>query len=508
VKQPLLPDLSALYASLLSNPAVSGLSLVVQWSTLNDTEGAVPDWTYLDEAFDQVSIWNGNNPSAPAKTIQLTVTPGFGTPAWALDQILPSCDALFQAPQGDPGGPCGQADFLDSEGMAKPALLPLPLPWNSTYQGLWQTFLKALATKYVGNSAFASIAVAGPTATSAEMILPTTVIPATFEAPFGGLNQTGMWSTLLASQYSDGANYSNPAYQNSDLAIIDAWNTATEMYENVFACTTLIVTSGDGLPNFPSPHPKYHIPTGFTADCLAKRDMDCAAETTIESDFVTSSASGNFMATQTSGLEASRPPVDMGMAGVELLTANTSYSPRILGGAGFNTSVANDPVKEGCFSPFPPKPPNLPMGCTSVPTCSSNPAYPNDPEWCIPVACIPADCITGPLDGATIFGEVPTTSLISPEQALYNVLQTYFKGTPESSAYGGTNGTAPLYFLQIYYADVCYAATAPPVSIKEGRHSVTTSAQDLLVMAAKSLSAMTGAPPPAATAPASCPSGF
>jgi hypothetical protein len=74
------------------------------------------------------------------------------------------------------------------------------------------------------------------------------------------------------------------------------------MYEQVFDCTTLIVTSGDGLPNFPPPHPKFHIPTGFTADCLAKRDMDCAAETTIESDFVELFAPGNFKATQTSGL--------------------------------------------------------------------------------------------------------------------------------------------------------------------------------------------------------------
>ena len=253
VKRPLLPQLGALYASLLSNPAVSGLALVVQWSTLNNTEGAVPDWTYLDEAFNQVSIWNRNNPSAPPKTIQLTVTAGFGTPAWALDQILPSCDALFQSPQGNPGGPCGQATFLDSEGMAQPALMPLPLPWNTTYQGLWQTFLKALAAKYVGNPAFASIAVAGPTATSAEMILPTTVIPAAFQAPFGGLDQTGMWSTLLASQYSNPVNYSNPAYQNSDLAIVDAWNAATEMYASVFNCTTLIVTSGDGLPNSAAP---------------------------------------------------------------------------------------------------------------------------------------------------------------------------------------------------------------------------------------------------------------
>jgi hypothetical protein len=103
------------------------------------------------------------------------------------------------------------------------------------------------------------------------------------------------------------------------------------------------------------------------------------------------------------------------------------------------------------------------------------------------------------------FGEAQQNgALISPEQALYNVLQTYFDNTPEGNAYGMSNGVAPLYYLQIYYDDICYAATAPPVPITIG----TTSAQDLLIMAGQSLSTMTGAPPPTAGMPASCPSGF
>jgi len=54
------------------------------------------------------------------------------------------------------------------------------------------------------------------------------------------------------------------------------------------------------------------------------------------------------------------------------------------------------------------------------------------------------------------------------EQALYNVLGLYFDGTPVAGThkfFGGTSGTAPMNYLQIYSPDIQYAtahAGAPP----------------------------------------------
>ena len=51
---------------------------------------------------------------------------------------------------------------------------------------------------------------------------------------------------------------------------------------------------------------------------------------------------------------------------------------------------------------------------------------------------------------------------ISPEQAIYNVLTSYFDGTPVGSNYGTppiVSSNLPLNYLQIYYEDVLYANT-------------------------------------------------
>jgi len=72
-----------LYQDLLDNPGISGLALQVHWDTLNPNPPAAAnpyDWSYVDEAFNQASIWNAKNPALPAKTIQLILTPGFQSP--------------------------------------------------------------------------------------------------------------------------------------------------------------------------------------------------------------------------------------------------------------------------------------------------------------------------------------------------------------------------------------------------------------------------------------------
>jgi uncharacterized protein (TIGR03437 family) len=85
---------------------------------------------------------------------------------------------------------------------------------------------------------------------------------------------------------------------------------------------------------------------------------------------------------------------------------------------------------------------------------------------------------------------VPPKYLIPPEQAAYNVLRDYFDGTPAASSFGGTQGAAPLNYLQIYSPDIQYAevnVNAPAQVVETGGVSVSMSAQDLLNLASQKL---------------------
>lgn len=149
-----------------------------------------------------------------------------------------------------------------------------------------------LAAQYGSNPAFVSIAVEGPTASTAEVILPHS---GNTPAQSGGILPNEMWTQLLAFAYPG-----KPAYQSSDQAFIDEWDAAIDLYGQIFRGVTLVVTTGDGLPNLRSTG--FTIPAAFSGDCTANPDMDCAAETTILSHFVDPGAGGgNGKATQESG---------------------------------------------------------------------------------------------------------------------------------------------------------------------------------------------------------------
>ena len=60
-----------LYQDLLGNPAISRLALQVHWDTVNPgppSDTRPYDWSYVDDAFNQVSTWNVQNPAKPQKT--------------------------------------------------------------------------------------------------------------------------------------------------------------------------------------------------------------------------------------------------------------------------------------------------------------------------------------------------------------------------------------------------------------------------------------------------------
>jgi hypothetical protein len=361
----------------------------------------------------------------------------------------------------------------------------LPLPWNPMYKSAFQTFLAALAARYGSNPAFVAIAVAGPTAASAEMILPNdNNTPA--QAQFGGILPNDMWRQLLAFHYPG-----KPAYHKSDQAFIDEWNAAIDMYGTIFSGVTLVATSGNGLPNLGPTG--FATPPAFTSDC-GKPDMDCAAETTVLSYFVDPIVGGaNAKATQTSGMEASRAgQSNLGLDGVKRLSQSsaqfTAPVAQILGGAQFNSSFSDstfNTLKEGCTSAFPPNSRDAAAGCTPS-ACTA--------QAC-PVACVPQACLApgiAPADLAS-FKTVNKAAqdLIPPEQAEYNVLSVYFDGTPAAPSFGGIQGAAPLNYLQIYSSDLLYAeanVNAPAqVVATGGGASVMMSAQDLLNLASQKL---------------------
>jgi hypothetical protein len=481
---------NSLYQDLLSNPAVSGLTLQVHWDWLNpNPPGAANSyaWNIVDDAFAQAAAWDAQNPAQTPKTIQIIATPGFNSPAWVLAAI-PSCDGLFDSPVQTPPSDCGTVIFKgyteNNDGNV------FPLPWNPYYKSAWQTFLTAFAARYGANPAFVSIAVAGPTAASAEIILPSNDDSNNPQTQFSGgpISPNNMWLALLAFQFPGMA-----AYQGTDQAFIDAWDAAIDMYGQVFSGVTLVVTLDDKMPDFGNNPPP--IPALFSGDCSTPTTT-CATVTSILSYFVEPTVGGaNAKATQTSSFTASHANLSLGIKSVKHLSLRTAQLPppsaQILGGIQFDQSFAAYPVNQGCTMPFPPDQSELP----GLPGCTQQDANVK-PHSAVLATCVPAACFAAGFDPATLptgttFGQIPQEDLIPPEQALYNLLNIYFDGTPVASSFGGTTGSTPLNYLQIFAEDIVYAtnhAQAPVPVIEKGQASpVPVTAQSMLELASQLL---------------------
>jgi len=487
----LYQDLANLYAALLGNPAVSGLTLQVHWDELNPNPPDSPanivtyDWTVVDLAFAAADSWNTQYPSSVPKTIQLIVDPGFQSPKWVLDpKRISSCDPLFE--NATPPNDCGTVTF---KGYSEPTDGDvLPLPWNAVYKSAWQMFLEALAAKYGSASGLVSIAVDGPSAASAEITTASNADTKKQKFSGGTFSPNDMWLVLL------GFHYPLPLYQGTDLAFIDEWDAAIDMYGNIFSGLTLVATMGEKLPDFNNA--TYPIPNGFGSDC--DPTMSCAAETTILSYFAEPTAGGatNAKATQTSSFTASHRNLSLGIKSVKQLSLRTAQLPapsaQILAGIQFDQSFVQYPVNEGCTMAFPPDPNEVPS--PSLPLCSKKDAELKPkavPAVCVPAACFAGGVYPSTLPTTTPFGQIPQADLISPEQALYNLLNIYFDGTPVASSFGGTPGSTPLNYLQIFAEDIVYAtnhAQAPVPVIENGESSpVSVTAQSMLELASQLL---------------------
>jgi hypothetical protein len=460
------------FSYLLQNVAVSGIALEARWSDLSpmdpgddfgNVEGAINSgalrFDYLKAALAALETWNSQphflqNP----KTLQLLISPGFHSPDWLFQTMdssgAGSCDRLFVAavPPATTLSGCGYTgifydteDALNDPSQAKQERFPLP--WNSIYKTKWRNFLTFL-NQYVGSSPeFVSIAVAGPTASSVEMILPNNsgknAGPNALSLPgiAQGISVTTAWNCLLGNNYGVTGNCINTPtsygttppsdYVNSDRAFIEEWAAAIDLFGQIFSDVTLVVTTGQGLPNFTVSGPTSPFlspPPAFSQDCLissnpsATPTMDCAAETAILAYFAEPSVGGaNAKATAMNGL--SKSPQALSTSSVKWLSSQTAGGPsvlngspalvsRMLGGAQFASQFSPTP------NPITNKPPSI-------------------------------------------------ADQMAAEQVLVDVLKNFFSGTRGASTFGadamGTNGTvsflnAPINYLQVYDEDLIYAA--------------------------------------------------
>lgn len=294
------------YIDTMDNPAISGLYLYFQWAALEPKKGQF-DFSSVEEAF-QIA-------DSKHKTIQIALLPGFWTPDWLLDE-LPSCDGwLASGGKTGPAPPnCGKATFGLPEGLAlKGQMHELPLPWNPEYKRYWQAFLMEFARGFGQRDAFVSIAIAGPTSQSEEIMMPR-----------NGPGETEKWGRLLEASYRD------PSYHRSNKAFVEEWKAAIGDYGRIFSNVTLTLTRAWGLPFNPTRRGGAEASTLEIAAYLASKR-----------------AGPNAIATQNNGVMASHPQT---MREVKEMSADTTLHPRVLAGGEFSTAFARDPAREGCLS--------------------------------------------------------------------------------------------------------------------------------------------------------------
>jgi len=245
--------LQQLYGNLLTNRAVSGLVVGMNWDDIQLSDpsgepcnpyGYTPsgcDWSYLDDAFEVTRV--------PGVPLHIQITPGFDSPQWLLSKI-PSCDGLFD-PKTAPSvaADCGKVTFTDFPEIThtdanKDRHYVLPLPWNSVYQKAWWSFLKLFAERYnpgVGTSAgspLAAVSIAGPVSVSPEIIFPTSAnkskLPSAMDVDDA--------CTILI-QHSVPPNVTESRnYAQTDEVFVKRWKYAIDQYESIFTGLTLVLT--------------------------------------------------------------------------------------------------------------------------------------------------------------------------------------------------------------------------------------------------------------------------
>ena len=373
------------FAVLLNNPAISGLAPQMDWATLNpnnpNANPAQPayTWNFLDDVFTAVNQWNNSHRQLPPKTIQLIISAGFNSPSWVFNDIdnnvcgaggsgCGSCDGLFMSPPPPVSQSCGYTTLFAATEAGAPNQSSLPMPWNAIYKGDFGAFLAAL-NKHIqtepSSSAFVSIAMSGPTASSTEMILPNesnqtfplplennasnngllalSILPPFAPLPAGETATTGIkvsdaWDTLFENFYQ------NKSFDGSDDPFVNEWINTINLYSEIFNDITLcLTTTTDGLPSFPKPPADEQMAApGFESDCSDPSPgnlQQCASVTQILQYFTSPTAGGtNAKLVFEAGMTAARDGLDLGTNGIKWLAAVTSSGKNPLPGTTYNMS--------------------------------------------------------------------------------------------------------------------------------------------------------------------------
>jgi hypothetical protein len=372
--------LQNIYTNVLSNKAISGLTIGLDWNTLSKTEmirfpsGLVSyvfggyDWSWLDDAFTVAG--------PQGLPVQLILTPGFASPLWVLDYLVP-CDTLFTTGSAPPD--CGSLQFSTYPGQSHTSGTILPLPWPSSstyaswYLDQWTKFLGDL-NGHVQQSQYAAslvaISVAGPTSASSEIIMPTAADGATL-AIDSGEDVDAAWNRVIRNAFGT-VFTENETY--TDQPFIDAWSQTVQAYQNAFNGPTLILVPdrGDKLPvycfgqfcvNSVNPQERdkklfYTICSEFNPGSYA---VSCEAKARILANFAAAQSDKNRQAIEVGGMSASSPLAqgDIGVPAVKCFATSSCLelldlkeTASFLGGAAFDyeATAKNDSLKQqlGC----------------------------------------------------------------------------------------------------------------------------------------------------------------
>jgi hypothetical protein len=371
---------------------------------------------------------------------------------------------------------CGYTTLFYEVEAGAPHQLTLPMPWNEVYKTDHGTFLAALNQHLQAepsSSAFVSIAMAGPTASSTEMILPTNgdqtfmvggvsnnglislsttpPLPALppGESPAPGITADEAWDALVVNFYGTGS-----GFEHTDLPFINEWINAIKLYSGIFNGTTLVLTTTtDALPSFPAAPAGQTTPApGLGDDCGLSgqsNEQQCSAVTQVIYDFVNPMVGGsNAKAVFEAGMTAARDGKDLGTNGVKWLASvtasgknplqGTPYSmSRMLGGIQFSHSFSSSGMNAN--------------GSTDGSTDLEAEGCPTFPATLCPN--------------------------LTPAQGFFNVMQdSFLAGTATGPLFGASNSVtygnwsyknAPMNFLEVYNTDIIYASGLAGCSMQQ-----------------------------------------
>jgi hypothetical protein len=478
------------YTTLLSDGAVSGITMGMHWCRMQVQEpnkansvcsvvsGEQPcypdgnDWSYLDDLFTAVHEYNATNEAA--KTIQLIVTPGVYSPSWLTDgSILKSCDPLFEGTMSIPD--CGMVTFNlypEQRNALDPPeallILPMPLPWNSQYLDYWGGFVEDLAARYGADRALVAVVIAGPTCATTEMILPT---EANNSSQQSGLDADDAWLKLITNSFPNNKTYATYPAQ----VFVDSWELTIRGFEQIFANAnlTLILTPDDykSMPEFAGTtlpltnELKEDFINFHNDDCYDAQfknpplPLSCQTKATIAFYFLTYAAPqpiGGKIARGTSvgGMTASsyQATGEVDLPGVKLLAAPRSpFTPSgapvpggpLLGGAEFDFALTRFNLSDNSYNPST-YPPTFPVG-----------------DHFQEEACLHPQ-------GQQCSNDSSNTT--SVEQGAFQVFANFFNGTEaaylfNAAAYTQIDGAgapptqfrAPIQYVDVDWQDVMYA---------------------------------------------------